>query len=370
MGGWVYDPDLGRYLSADPFIQEPANAQSLNRYSYVLNNPLSFTDPSGFFFSSIFKAIAGAIKSVFNFIKDNIRTIAAIVIAATVGSACAPCAGFVAGLISSGGDLKAGIISALTASAFYVIGESSAFFAQFGEAAAFVKILAHGVVGGISNAAQGGDFLSGFLSAGVTQAFAPAINGIDSGTIGISIPRTIAAAVVGGTASVLGGGKFKNGAIMGAFSRLFNDELSKRKFETQKQAALQELRDAGYGDLIDKYADQLNIMLGDLTSVKDCIYNCFVPDFNGAPTIFWNPYYKAYVPGTGIVVKPDALLLHELTHFELYMSDSDLYHSMSYQALELHGIRTYERFYLMSQGMQPRVTFEHYQKARYQQLSQ
>jgi RHS repeat-associated protein len=49
MNGRVYDPELGRFLSADPFVQDAGNAQSWNRYSYVLNNPLSMTDPTGFF---------------------------------------------------------------------------------------------------------------------------------------------------------------------------------------------------------------------------------------------------------------------------------------------------------------------------------
>jgi len=48
MNGRVYDPELGRFLSADPLVQEPHNSQSYNRYSYVFNNPLSYTDPSGF----------------------------------------------------------------------------------------------------------------------------------------------------------------------------------------------------------------------------------------------------------------------------------------------------------------------------------
>lgn len=34
-------------MSPDPFIQAPFNSQSYNRYSYVFNNPLSYTDPSG-----------------------------------------------------------------------------------------------------------------------------------------------------------------------------------------------------------------------------------------------------------------------------------------------------------------------------------
>ncbi len=42
-----YDPLLGRFLSADSIVPSPANPQSLNRYSYVLNSPLRYTDPSG-----------------------------------------------------------------------------------------------------------------------------------------------------------------------------------------------------------------------------------------------------------------------------------------------------------------------------------
>jgi len=48
MNGRVYDQITGRFLSADPFVQDPFNGQSLNRYSYVFNNPLRFIDPSGF----------------------------------------------------------------------------------------------------------------------------------------------------------------------------------------------------------------------------------------------------------------------------------------------------------------------------------
>jgi RHS repeat-associated protein len=48
MNGRVYDPQLGRFISADPFVSSPYVGQSLNRYSYVWNNPLSFVDPSGF----------------------------------------------------------------------------------------------------------------------------------------------------------------------------------------------------------------------------------------------------------------------------------------------------------------------------------
>jgi RHS repeat-associated protein len=49
MNGRVYDPLVGRFMSADPFIQDPTNGQGYNRYSYVLNNPTNMTDPTGFF---------------------------------------------------------------------------------------------------------------------------------------------------------------------------------------------------------------------------------------------------------------------------------------------------------------------------------
>jgi RHS repeat-associated protein len=48
MNGRVYDPLIGRFMSADPFIQSPSNLQSYNRYAYVMNNPLAFSDPSGY----------------------------------------------------------------------------------------------------------------------------------------------------------------------------------------------------------------------------------------------------------------------------------------------------------------------------------
>lgn len=49
MNGRLYDPYLQRFLSPDNYVQSPDNAQNYNRYSYCLNNPLMYTDPSGWF---------------------------------------------------------------------------------------------------------------------------------------------------------------------------------------------------------------------------------------------------------------------------------------------------------------------------------
>lgn len=47
-GGRYYDQALGRFISPDPFVQDADNPQSLARYSYVLNMPQSYIDPSGY----------------------------------------------------------------------------------------------------------------------------------------------------------------------------------------------------------------------------------------------------------------------------------------------------------------------------------
>ena len=62
MNGRLYDPKICRFLQPDNYIQDPYNTQNYNRYSYVSNNPLKYTDPSGEEFTSFTAAvIVGAI---------------------------------------------------------------------------------------------------------------------------------------------------------------------------------------------------------------------------------------------------------------------------------------------------------------------
>jgi RHS repeat-associated protein len=67
MNGRVYDPVLGVFLSPDNVVQAPDYSQSYNRYTYCLNNPLAYTDPSGYTWWSHFK---GWLKEGFDNLGD------------------------------------------------------------------------------------------------------------------------------------------------------------------------------------------------------------------------------------------------------------------------------------------------------------
>lgn len=45
-GARFYSPRLGRFLSPDTIVPGHTNPQNLNRFSYVTNNPLRYTDPT------------------------------------------------------------------------------------------------------------------------------------------------------------------------------------------------------------------------------------------------------------------------------------------------------------------------------------
>ena len=49
MNGRAYDFTVGRFTSPDPFVPQPDDMQSYNRYAYVMNRPLNSTDPTGYF---------------------------------------------------------------------------------------------------------------------------------------------------------------------------------------------------------------------------------------------------------------------------------------------------------------------------------
>jgi RHS repeat-associated protein len=174
MNGRVYDPLVGRMISPDPTVPDGLNAQAWNRYSYVGNDPLAFTDPSGFsWLSSFFHSIGNAIRSVFQQV-PILRAIVQIAVAAIltvtgvgVVVAAAASAAVVNGL--SGGNLgtmlRAGAIAGATAFAFNVVGGATQAIASTGDgggAYAF-NVASHAGVGCLTSVASGGSCQSGAL---------------------------------------------------------------------------------------------------------------------------------------------------------------------------------------------------------------
>ncbi|AWF81645.1 hypothetical protein BTJ40_12865 [Microbulbifer sp. A4B17] len=237
MNGRIYDARLGRFVQADPFIQAAADTQMYNRYSYVRNNPLNATDPSGYFLSFISKAVTAVAisyadaqisKPVFKVLADNPALATAAQIIGSVVSAiyCGPCSiGFNAQFSKNmayaqsddfGVAMRAAAISGATSAAFYGVGSLRLEGAT--------KIIAHGIVGGTMAHLQGGKFGHGFAAAGFS-ALASNEGWTGPEGMGPTVDGVIVSAVVGGTASVLSGGKFANGAVTGAFRYVLNDAL-------------------------------------------------------------------------------------------------------------------------------------------------
>ena len=147
MNGRIYDPRLGRFMQADPVIQFPDYSQSRNRYSYVLNNPLAYTDPTGYIIP-IFTAFAAAV-------------IAAGVVESVVLAAALIGTGVFADSLAQGVPLGKAFLAGVSAAslATFPVG-------NFGlNLATFQHVATVATVGGITSSLQGGKFANGAMTA-------------------------------------------------------------------------------------------------------------------------------------------------------------------------------------------------------------
>jgi RHS repeat-associated protein len=212
MNGRVYDPRTGRFLQADPTIQSPGNLQSFNRYSYVMNNPFFYTDPSGYFsLRGLFETVAsgglshlgGAWKDVTGtswsqsrdqYIKPAIVIVASIYLGPAVynaaygalmintglsvvtssiiaGAASGAAVGAVAGGIM-GGTLQSAIqgakAGAISGGVFGGLGA----FSDLGGWGRAANMASRSMASGLITRSQGGDFAVGARSMFVSQAAA------------------------------------------------------------------------------------------------------------------------------------------------------------------------------------------------------
>jgi RHS repeat-associated protein len=72
MNGRVYDPVLGQFIQPDNYVQFPEYAGSYNKYSYALNNPLMFTDPSGEFIDA---GLIGTLIGIYGLFQSSVSII-------------------------------------------------------------------------------------------------------------------------------------------------------------------------------------------------------------------------------------------------------------------------------------------------------
>jgi RHS repeat-associated protein len=224
LNGRVYDPLVGRMTSADPMVPDPLNGQAWNRYSYVINNPLAFTDPNGYSWLSTFLDRSfGVLFRKFPILGALFEIFEVGLCVETVGLTCTVPAAFasttfVAGVTSGnlGYALRAGLIAGATAAAFSGVGALSQDLG--GAAGDLLGVAGRALIGCASAAASGGKCGPGALAGGITALAGRFINGQNFAA------NVVSNAVLGGAAAVAGGGKFANGAVTGAFGYLFSPQ--------------------------------------------------------------------------------------------------------------------------------------------------
>jgi RHS repeat-associated protein len=196
MNGRVYDPVIARFVQPDKYVQAPDNIQNYNRYAYCLNNPLNYTDPSGYLFEDLHGAFGNFFSGLFGsknmgsnfnpnisgsaqqaadvaFVYAQASAKTQVIIASTALSAG------VGGLISGGSFAGASFVAAASGGA-----------------------LSGGFSGGLNAYIDGTDVGDGIWKGAVSGAASSIVSGGVGGTLG----AFLGGATGGGIAAALNGG--------------------------------------------------------------------------------------------------------------------------------------------------------------------
>ena len=187
-----YDPEIGRFTQPDSVVPSPNNPQTLNRYTYVNNNPLKYVDPTGHIFGI-----------------DDL--IIAIVIGAALGAATSA---------ATGGDIGKGALTGAIGGIFGGLGGALG-GALGGPVAALAGAVAGGATGGaVSAAVTGGDVGMGALTGAIAGGVGWGVGWFNHEVLKDSLNdfsvSVIGGSLGGGAGAELQGGDFWEGAAYGA----------------------------------------------------------------------------------------------------------------------------------------------------------
>jgi RHS repeat-associated protein len=209
MNGRLYDPLLRRFLNADENIQDPHNTQNYNKYGYVMNNPLMYSDPSGEFAFIPF-LVAAILKAVI--ISAISYTITAMITGDASKQGFLKSIGFAA--VSAGLTYGVGEIFRVGGKVAQTLKEAGTMFARMGT---------HALIQGTLSLMQGGNFWSGGLSAAFSSLSVDMLKlAPNNSWLNHSASQFLTGAISGGVGSVLGQGNFWQGAIIGGIVTVFN----------------------------------------------------------------------------------------------------------------------------------------------------
>ncbi|MCD4751015.1 MAG: RHS domain-containing protein, partial [Thermoanaerobaculales bacterium] len=182
-----YNPHLGRFLSVDPIGGSLGGSQSWNRYSYVLNNPVKYTDPTGAVVETVWDAANVAIGGA---------SLVANIAAGNVGGALLDAAGLAVDVTAMATPFVPGgagtAIKALRAADKASDGTRTVFRAlRKGEDAAKGLVARAPGVGNSPASHVAGKKASQFISASKSEDVARAINsaGDNAGVVGIDLSK-------------------------------------------------------------------------------------------------------------------------------------------------------------------------------------
>ncbi|AKS40999.1 RHS repeat-associated core domain-containing protein [Wenzhouxiangella marina] len=262
MNGRIYDPVLARFIQSDPFIEDVG---TLNRYTYVHNNPLGWVDPSGFTGrpnntrdrgNHAFRMFASSVIGMATWAYAATSITTGMTVAEKASVAAVAASGSAASTYVATGSVKGAFISFSTALLFNSVGQG------FHDKSLPKQMFAHGIVGGVSAAASGGDFARGFMAASFTKMVSPSIQDLPVG----ALEQTLIAGAVSGLASEISGGKFGLSAVRGAMGYALNQNLS-----DQTSASIDDVED-DYPDFRIPMRLSDELALSDVQEAYDLLY--------------------------------------------------------------------------------------------------